>query len=112
MNLNKGIDHRGIVGGDYFFLYYLRKSKIYLNYYLEQFNIDDYWIYKATRHQKIVSIEEFMDFTYANYVFYKKEKYDKEHIDSWIKYIIDFGGIMFLVKPLPPFSPNKIIIKK
>jgi len=99
-------------GYDCFYLKFLRSSTTPLNYYLDLFNIEDYWIYKYTRHQKLVSIEKFMKFESAGYILYKKEKYNKEIIDKWLEYIIDFGGIQFSIKPLPPFSPKKIIIKK
>ena len=114
MKLNKTnhISNIWKVGGDYFGLFFLRKSNTNINYYLDQFNIDDYWIYKRTRHQKIVSIKEFMDFNYGGYIFFRKDLYDKNIINKWLEYIIDFGGIQFLDKPLPPFDPNKIIIKK
>jgi hypothetical protein len=108
----KLLEHRGIVNGDWFFLYYLRVSNISLDFYLKQFNIDDYWIYKYSNKQKLVSIEEFMKFEYAGYIFFRKELYDKEHIELWVLKFNNFTGIQFLHKPLPPFSPTKIIIKK
>ena len=101
-----------IVGGDYFRLYYSIRSKYKLDYYLEQFNFDDYYCYKATRHQQLITYEELLDFRYSAYVFFKKELYNKEHIDLWIEFIINNGGLMYLVKPLPAFNPYKKIIIK
>jgi hypothetical protein len=102
-----------IVGGDYFCLLWDKKNnKRFLDYYLDQFNIDDYWIYKRSGKQRLVDKEEMLSFKNVGYIFFKKEKYNKEHIDEWIGYFNDFGGIQFLDKPLPPFSPQKIIIKK
>ncbi len=101
------------VGGDYFSLNYVRKSNKTLQYYLNQFNIEDYNIIKATRNQKLVSIEDFMKFEYACYTFFNKDIYDINYILYWIDYIIGISGIMFLDKPLPPFNPyNKIKIKE
>ena len=111
MNEIKTIKPTEKPGSDYFCLYNKTTGDKYLKDYLPLFNIDDYYIYKYTRHQKEVSIKEFLEFKYAGYVFFKKDKYNKKHIEKWIEYIIDMGGIMYLVKPLPPFSPNKIIIK-
>jgi len=103
-------------GYDCFYLKYLRASTTPLSYYLEQFNIDDYWIYKYTNHYRLVSIEEFMLFEYAGYIFFKKGLYNKEHIEIWNEYITYTGmsntGGGYLVKPPAPFSPKKIIIKK
>ena len=107
------------VGGDYFKLIYSRKSTKSLDFYIEQFNPDDYWIYKTTNKQRRVTIEELKDFKYSGYTLFKKSLYDKEHIDCWIKMFQEFGrytrsgGIQYLSKPLPPFKPeDKIKIKK
>jgi hypothetical protein len=109
---DKTIINARIVGGDYFRLIYLRKSKYKLDYYLEQFNFDDYFCYKATKHQQLITYEELLDFRYSAYVFFKKELYDKKHIDLWIDFIKSIGGIQYLSKPLPPFNPYKKIIIK
>ena len=111
MNSSKPIDHRFEVGGDFFALMNINRSKRKLSDYLLLFNIDEYFIFKATSKQRLVSVEEFLDFKYACYILYKKELYDKQHIESWIKYIYNIDEIKYIVKPLPPFSPNKIIIK-
>ena len=98
MNMNKTEHIKDIwkVGGDYFCLCFLRKSNKNLQFYLDQFNIEDYYIYKSTRHQKEVSINEFMNFKYSCYTFFKKSKYDKDIINKWLEYIIGFGGIQYL----------------
>jgi len=101
-------------GYDCFYLKFLRSSTIPLDFYLDQFNIEDYWIYKITRHQKKVSIEEFMDFKYAGYIFFKKDKYKMNGVESWVSFFLNRGNtiIQYLTKPLPPFDPKKIVIKK
>lgn len=111
MNLNKGIGNIGIIGSDYFRLWYSRKYNNKLDFYLNQFNFDDYYCFKATRHQRIVVYDEFIKFKYSAYIFFKKNKYDIDYINIWIEWLSGMGGIQFLHKPFPPFHPNKIIIK-
>lgn len=106
------IKNNGVVGGDYFALQNLNISKHKLDYYINQFNPNYYWIYKYTKIQRQVSVEEFLRFDNAGYVFFKKDAYDKNKIDVWIDWMVQLGGIQFLTKPLPPFHPNKIIIRK
>lgn len=109
---DKPIRLRGDISNDYFGFEYNRKSTKTLKDYIDMFNIDDYWIYKRTRHQKEVNINDFNNYKYSGYIFFKKIKYNKDIINKWLEYIIDFGGIQFLDKPLPPFDPEKIKIKK
>jgi hypothetical protein len=112
MNLSKTITNGRKVGGDYFKLIYLRSSDKTLNDYLPLFNFDDYWCFKATGKQRLVSYEEFLEFKYAGYIFFKKDLYDLEHIQNWINWIYNINEFKFLNKPLPPFSTDKIIIRK
>ena len=98
-------------GDDFFCLGFERTSDKYLKDYLPLFNPEDYYILKATGSQREVSIEDLLDFKYSSYILFKKDKYDKKHIENWLEFLKSIGGIMFLSKPLPPFSPNKIIIK-
>jgi hypothetical protein len=98
------------VNGNYFNLQYRRSSKLKLDYFTNQFIFNDYWCYKSTDHQKYISNEEdFQDFKYSVYTFFKKELYSKDYIDIWIKYITNIGGIKYIIKPLPPFDPYKKI---
>ena len=112
MNTNKTIENRRQVGGDYFVIKYLRSSDKYLNDFVPLFNFNDYYCLKATGYQRLVSYEEFIEFNYSGYTFFKKYTYDIRHIMEWVKYFIKLGGIQYLSKPTPPFSPNKIIIRK
>lgn len=105
---DKTIENGGKIGSDYFILIYRRKSNKKLEYYLNQFNIDDYWIFKSTRRQSLVSKEELYDFKYSCYIFFKKDKYNKEDILKWIDFTYQFGGIYYLIKPTPPIE----LIKK
>ena len=111
MNLNKGIGKKGIIGGDYFSLGYDRSVKVKLDYYLNQFNFDDYYCFKATRHQREVSYNELLEFKYSKYLFLRKDKYNIDHINLWIDWLSGMRGIQFINIPFPPFHPNKIIIK-
>ena len=103
------IENRRKVGGDYFKLGKTKSNKT-LDDFKCLFNKEDYWIYKTTRHQFLV--DDYEDFKYVGYMFFKKDKYNKEHIDRWIEWMKFIGGIMYMSKPTPPFPPEKIIIKK
>ena len=111
MNEIKTIE-RDRKGNDYFGLIRCRRSNLYLKDLLTLFNIDDYYIMKRSGKQRIVSIEDVKEFRHAGYTFYRKDLYDLEHIENWLDFINnDLGSLPYLTKPLPPFSPNKIIIK-
>lgn len=109
---DKNISNVIKVGGDYFKLINARRSPYKLEHFLT-FNFEDYWCFKLTRHQQLIKdYQEFLDFKYAGYIFFKKDLYDIEHIQEWIDWCINIGGIQYLNKPVPPFKPEKIIIKK
>jgi hypothetical protein len=112
MNLNKTIESDRPVCSDYFILIYSRRSNKTLKDFTPLFNFNDYWCFKSTRHQRLVDEAEFLEFKHACYVFLKKEKYDLNHILNWVQFMVGLGGIQYLAKPLPPFDPNKIIIRK
>jgi len=112
MNGSKAIENRRMVGGDYFTLQYLRSSNLYLKDFIDKFNFDDYWCFKSTRHQNIINYEDFLEFKYSSYTFFKKDLYDVNRILEWVEWFKDLGGVQYLVKPTPPFPPQKIIIRK
>lgn len=94
----------GIVGGNFFIL---QKSKFVittLDYYLDQFDINDYWIYKGSNQFREQSIEDLYEFKYAAYILFKKDVYDKEIINNWIDIILDIdkSNFKYLIKPFPP----------
>ena len=62
--------------------------------------------------QRLISKEEFLDFKYSSYTFFKKDLYDIEKVLEWVNYFNNIGGIQYLVKSTPPFSPTKIKIMK
>lgn len=100
---NKTIINTRPVGGDYFGLYYLRKSPYNLQYYLDQFNPDDYWIFKSTRKFKQVTYQDLLEFKYAQYILFKKDLYSLEDILKWIEFLdIIKGDFLFLHIPFPP----------
>jgi hypothetical protein len=109
---DKNIINARKVGGDYFRLYHVRKGGKSLQFYLDKFNFNCYLIYKQSRHQKKVEYSEVLDFNSAGYLFYRKDLFDEKQIQIWLDYLKDIGGIQFLNKPLPPFNPDKIIIRK
>lgn len=109
---SKTIVNRRPVGGDYFRLINVRTSNKYLIDFLPLFNFMDYWCYKSSGHQRLVTYDDLLEFKYSDYIFFKKERYSKEHIDLWITWMKSIGGIQFLHRPLPPFDPTKIIIRK
>jgi len=109
-NKIKTISNNRKVGGDCFRLDYLKNSKLYLDYYLNQFKIEDYWIIKSTNKLRIVSIENFLEFKYSGYILFKKSIYKKEWIESWIDFIsINNIEIKFLHKQFPPEYIKKLM---
>lgn len=100
---DKTISSGAKVGGDYFYLRYLRSSDKNLEYYLDQFNIDDYYIYKFTDRVRRVTDEDLYHFNYSGYIFFKKDIYNCEEIDDWIDYLKEYNmSFKFLTKPFPP----------
>jgi len=118
MNTIKTIENARKVGGDYFRLIYVRVSDKYLKDFLHLFNFEDYWCFKCTNKQRLINYEDFLEFKYGGYIFFKKDLYDIDRIMEWLEWIelnlkkSRTGGIQFLNKPTPPFPPTKIIIKQ
>jgi len=98
----------GKINGDFFLLSFRRKYGYNLKYYLDQFNPEDYWIYKSTGRQRLVG-PEWVDWRWSGYIFFKKELYDKEDINKWIDFIWSFSSLMYLSKPFPPIELMKKI---
>lgn len=111
MNMtDKTIRNIRIVGGDHFRLEYNRKSKNKLNHFLTQFNFNDYWCFKHTGHQRLITeYSDLLNFDYAGYIFFRKELYNIDYMLFWIKYMKEIGGIQYLDRPFPPFDPYKKI---
>ena len=94
------------VGSDWFKFIFSRKSDKKLDYYTNQFNLDDYYIYKCTSAFREVSIKDFLDFKYSGYILFKKDLYCNQEIDEWIDFVrsIIKGQLTYLNKPFPPKS--------
>ena len=117
MNCDKTIFIPHGIGGEYFVMIYSRKMKpLYrLNELIEGFNFDEYWCFKTTNVQKLVSYDEFLDFKYSGYTFFRKDLYDSNRILEWVEWsriVFNGNGLQYLSKPTPPFPPQKIIIRK
>jgi hypothetical protein len=108
----RAISSTRTVGGDYFSLIYSKPSKNKLGDFLGDFNFDDYWCFKATHRQRLASYEDLLEFKNAEYVFFRKDLYQLNRLTEWIDWMVDLGGIQFLHKPTPPFSPAKVKILK
>lgn len=105
------------VGGNYFILkkYNSKKCITYtLDELIKDLKLDDYYIFKYTSQQRLVTNEEFLSFKNAGYIFFKKSLYNSDHIELWLEWLkTNKLETKFLVKPLPPVEVlNKIQIKK
>lgn len=115
MNGSKTISNCRKVGGDYFRLINTRTSNLYLKDFVDKFNFDDYWCFKTTNVQKLVNYQDFLDFEYASYTFFRKDLYHVDRILKWIEWsriVFNGSGLYYLAGPTPPFPPQKIIIRK
>ena len=108
---DKTIESRYTIGGDYFALTFIKKSKYKLDYYLNQFNFDDYYCIKSSGIQRLVTYQQLIEFKHCQYLFLRKSKYNIDYINLWLSWLSGMIGIQFLNIPFPPFNPNKIIIK-
>lgn len=115
--INKTIECARQPRSDYFKLYWTRsrRSNKNLQFYLDQFDHKDYWIYKSTNVFKEIFYEDLLEFKYSGYIFFKKNIYSKDHIENWIKYLKFINltrSFQYLSKPFPNFDPYKKIIIK
>jgi len=99
------------VGGDWF---RLDKSNIkgdHLNFYLNKFNVDDYFIVKRSDIFRLVSKEDFINFKYVGYILFKKNIYSNEWIDEWIEFLYKDLNLMikFLNIPFPPLYVKTLL---
>jgi len=94
---------------NYFCLFHTKlRHNMTLEEHLTKFNHNDYHIIKASGKQKVVTYDELLEFKYSGYIFFKKSLYNVENILEWC----NLFSFQYLVKPVPPFSPSKIIIKE
>ena len=104
---NKTIQSIRKVGGDYFKLIYSRKSNKNLQFHLDRFNHEDYYIYKSSNRFKEVSYQDILEFKNGGYIFFKKDLYDNEVIENWINWLYSnkLNRFPYLSIPFPPFNP-------
>tara|TARA_R110002050_G_scaffold74369_3_gene159585 strand:+ start:1014 stop:1373 length:360 start_codon:yes stop_codon:yes gene_type:complete len=82
---------------------WFNRSKVTFEEWVD-FDEEDYNIYKLTGRQRYIG-NEWRDFEYAGYIFFKKSLYDKEHIEQWLLKIKDLNiNILYLGKPFPPIE--------
>ena len=101
---DKNIGNSRKVGGDFFKLVLKRDSNHKLDYYTNQFNLDDYYIYKCGKPFREVSIEDLYDFRYTGYILFRRDSYCNQEINEWIDFVSDIqrNYIQYLHKPFPP----------
>jgi hypothetical protein len=95
---------------DWFLIQRLNKSSTPIEYYLDQLNLDEWYIYKMTANFRRASIEELIEFKYAGYIFFNNKIYDYIIIDEWIEFYqqeLKLGD-GYLSKPFP----SKTLMKK
>ena len=95
------------VGGDNFKILKRTSSDAKdLDFFLKQFNLEDYIILKGSNSFRIVSTEDFLEFKHSNYVFFSKDKYEVNDIQRWLDTINKELKIPvnYLNKPFPPIS--------
>jgi len=94
----------GKIGGECFLLAKAKRSNLKLEYYLNQFDVDDYWILKSTNRFRLVDIEDLLTFKYAGFFLFKKSIFSKEWIEEWIEFLYKELkiSIPYLSKPFPP----------
>jgi hypothetical protein len=109
---NKPIGNSRKIGGDYFNLQYSNSSSKKLGDHISQFNFEDYWCFKGSHRQRLTSYEELLEFNHSKYTFFRKDLFPLIRITEWIDWMVNLGGINFLDKPTPPFSPQKVKIIK
>jgi hypothetical protein len=105
---------------DWFYIKKTNRSLIPIEHYLDQLNLDEWYIYKRTNKFRRADIEELIELKFAGYIFFNKKIYDYIIIDEWIEFYheeLKFGGGGsgggFLTKPFPPiYIKNKIRIKQ
>ena len=114
MNSEKNtIENSREICGDYFKFIRSRRSGLYLKDLIDKFNFDDYWCFKTTNVQKLINYQEFLDFRYSGYTFFRKDLYHVNRILEWINWnSVNVNRIQYLNCPTPPFPPQKIIIRK
>ena len=108
-----GYEKRGDIKKGFSRIIYSRHSQVEDYHCLLPDNYDkNHFIYKCTNAFREVSVEEFHRWDYAGYIFFDKNKYEKNHIEKWIKWIkVNKVLFPYMSKPFPVFDPNKIKVR-
>jgi len=107
------LDNKRPLNGDYFQVGKLKIGKLTLDYVLQTIKFDEYYIFKATHRFRQITLDEFKQFKYACYTFFKKDLYDLNEFTNWIKWLDDSKvKLKFLNKAFPPFNITKKTIIK
>ena len=107
----KTYENRRLVGIDYFILFYRRTSNKSLKYFLDQFNVDEYIIFKSTNKFRQLTYNELIEEKYTFYLFIRNDIYDQENNMLWFDWIKNNITIQYLNKPFPNFNPYEKIIE-
>ena len=114
----RNCEERRFGSEDWFSIIRSNKSSTPIEYYLDQLNLDEWYIYKMTGKFRRADINELIEFKYAGYIFFNKKLYNDAEIDEWIEFYhedlkLGCSGGSFLSKPFPPiYIKNKIRIKQ
>jgi hypothetical protein len=114
----RNCEERRFGSEDWFSIIKANTSLIPIEHYLDQLNLDEWYIYKQTNKFRRATIEELLEFKYAGYILFNKKIYDYIIIDEWIEFYqqglkFGSGGSSYLSKPFPPiYIKNKIRIKQ
>jgi hypothetical protein len=100
---------------DWFIVNKVNRSLTPIEHYLDQLNLDEWYIYKMTNKFRRADIQELIEFKFAGYTLFNKKIYNDTEIDEWIEFIyknkLFHNG--YLTKPFPPiYIKNKVRIKQ
>tara|TARA_R110002050_G_scaffold74369_3_gene159583 strand:+ start:24 stop:371 length:348 start_codon:yes stop_codon:yes gene_type:complete len=82
-----------------------------LEYFIDNINFDDYFIYKSSNKFRRVSVEEFKEFKYVSFIFFRKDLYNEKDFELWLYTIYESINIdmRFITKPFPSVNYLKLI---
>jgi hypothetical protein len=82
---------------------YEAKEVITLNNLIKKYNINDYYILKASDKFRLISVNDFLEMNYCIYLLLKKDIYCINYINKWLDFInYNKFNVNFLNKPFPP----------
>jgi hypothetical protein len=75
---------------------------------LLEFNLEDYWIVKATRKHKICNSDEFLNMKNCGYILLDKKYWDKNLINKNIEFLNYYSFTPFSTKFLQNYVLDKV----